>query len=300
MSIGAVLPLSIRGSYDVDDLGRVEILFRTLAAYSEPGLFSKFLIVTPASEVDAIKDKLQPWSQFNPDVISEEVLIPELQRHRHMRGWRKQQLVKIAAYAHFEDDFYMTFDADVICLKRLTEDDLVKNGKSLLQYEPRTFHPKWWRSSARLLKMSPNIGDTSVGMHVTPAILSTKIAHGLTEELTQLWQQDWPKMVCELHNPKAPKNWRFSRIRMMKWTEYSLYYLYALKKGLLHRYHFSAGTEQHPQLLLVHDSHPYEEWKPQKNFSADCPGLFCVVGSKSRLEPEMVWRKIKEFVPERA
>ncbi|MEP4890875.1 MAG: DUF6492 family protein [Aliiglaciecola sp.] len=297
MTIGAILPLSVRGSYDVDDLGRTEILFKTLDAFCEPGLFSKFLIVTPPDEVQIVTEKVQRWSQFNPVVMSEEDLVPELSQHEHMRGWRKQQIVKIAAHSQFTDEFYITFDADVICLKPLSIEKLIDQGKALLQYEPRSFHPKWWKSSARLLKMSANVGDTSKGMHVTPAILSTKLAKQLTEELSTLWKKDWAKAVCSLHNPKDPRNWRISRFLMLKWTEYSLYYLCAMKKRNLDDFHITAGTQTHPQLLLIHDSHPYETWDTQKSFSKDCPGLFCVVGSKSRLEPEEVWQRISPFVP---
>ncbi|GAA0854833.1 DUF6492 family protein [Aliiglaciecola litoralis] len=297
MTIGAILPLSVRGSYDVDDLGRTEILFKTLDAFCQPGLFSKFLIVTPPSEVEIVTQKVRKWAQFNPVVMSEEELVPELKKHRHMRGWRKQQIVKIAAHREFEDDFYITFDADVICLKPLTIDKLIDNGKALLQYEPRSFHPKWWKSSARLLNMSANVGDATKGMHVTPAILSTALAKQLTEELAQVWKKNWVNAVCSLHNPKRPSNWRISRFLMLKWTEYSLYYLCAMKNNNLDDYHVTAGSQTHPQLMLIHDSHPYESWDTAKSFSDQCPGLFCVVGSKSRIEPEEVWQRISPFVP---
>ncbi|GAB5380119.1 MAG: hypothetical protein Alis3KO_24280 [Aliiglaciecola sp.] len=297
MTIGAVLPLSVRGSYDVDDLGRTEILFKTLDAFSEDNLFSKFLIVTPPNEVEIVTERVKRWQKFNPVVISEEELVPQLKKYPQMRGWRKQQIVKIAAAQMFEDEFYVTFDADVICLKPLTLDKLIDNGKALLQYEPRSFHPKWWKASARLLKMSANIGDTEKGMHVTPAILSCTLAKQLADEISQLWKKHWADAICSLHNPKHPNNWRISRFLQLKWTEYSLYYLCAMKKGNLDQFHVTAGTEEHPQLMLIHDSHPYENWDTAHSFSQNCPGLFCVVGSKSRIEPDEVWQRIRQFVP---
>lgn len=297
MTIGAILPLSIRGSYDVDDLGRTEILFKTLAAFSEPGLFSKFLVVTPPNEVEEVTKRLRSWSQFNPVVMSEEELVPELANYPHMRGWRKQQIVKLAAQTQFDDDFYITFDADVICLKPLSLNKLIVEGKALIQYEQRSQHAKWWKASARLLKMSANIGNTEIGMHVTPAILSTKLAEQLTQEITLLWGKNWVNAICSLHNPKHPNNWRISRFLQLKWTEYSLYYLCALKKDNLAKFHVNAGSLEHPQLLLIHDSHPYENWDTAHSFSNNCPGMFCVVGSKSRIEPKEVWQRISPFVP---
>ncbi|WJG09270.1 DUF6492 family protein [Aliiglaciecola sp. LCG003] len=297
MTIGAVLPLSVRGSYDVDDLGRTEILFKTLSAFSEPGMFSKFLVVTPDDEVEIVRQRMQPWAHLNPVVMSEDELVPELKKYPKMRGWRKQQIVKIAAYKEFSDAFYLTFDADVICLKPITLDKLIIDGKALLQYEPRSFHPKWWKSSARLLKMSPNVGDTEKGMHVTPAILSTDLMQQLTEEIASLWKGNWVDTICSLHNPRHPKNWRISRFLQLKWTEYSLYYLSSMKHKNLSQYHVTAGSQAHPQLLLVHDSHPFENWDTARSFSSQCPGLFCVVGSKSRFEPSEVWQKIEKYIP---
>ncbi len=61
-------------------------------------------------------------------------------------GWRKQQLLKIAIANLVENEFYLTLDADVICLKPLDESKLIINGKALLQYEQRAQHPKWWKS----------------------------------------------------------------------------------------------------------------------------------------------------------
>lgn len=297
MTIGAVLPLSIRGSYDVDDLGRTEILFKSLAAFSEPNLFSKFLVVTPPEEVVEVTRRLEKWSQFNPVVMSEEVLVPELSKYPEMRGWRKQQIVKLAAQKEFSDDFYITFDADVICLKPLTLSKLIVDGKALIQYEQRSQHAKWWKASSRLLKMSSNIGDTEIGMHVTPAILSTKLARQVADEISTLWRKNWVDAICSLHNPKHPNNWRISRFLQLKWTEYSLYYMCALKKDNLDEFHVTAGTKEIPQLLLIHDSHPYETWDTAHSFSENCPGMFCVVGSKSRIEPDEVWSRIRQYIP---
>lgn len=297
MKLGAVLPLCIRGSYDNDDLGRLEILFRSLTAFADPELFGTFLVVTPPDEVSIVAKRCERWSHLGLKIISEEELVPEFVKHRHVRGWRKQQMIKLAAARLLKEEFFITFDADVICLKPITWDKLIVDGRALLQYEARALHPKWWKSSARLLHMSPDVGNTDVGMSVTPAILSTVLCRQLTDELSASGNGNWVDTLCALHNPKSISNWRIGRYLKSKWTEYSLYYLCSMKKSTLDQYHITAGTETTPQRLLIHDSHPFEHWHAAKSFSADCPGLFCVVGSKSGLEPEIVWNKIKEYVP---
>ena len=100
-----------------------------------------------------------------------------------------------------------------------------------------------------------------------------------------------------LFRSKHPSNWTIGRLLRAKWTEYSLYYLNAMKQGLLDQYHIRAGPKDIPQLLLVHDSHPFETWNAEQSFAKQDPGLFCVVGSKSGLEPEVVWKRIEHLVP---
>ena len=296
MKIGAVLPLCISGSYGVDDLGRTEILFKSLTTFMKTDFIDPFLVVCPDHEVSIVQEKLQKWTHLNIEVMSEDVLVPELANYPNMRGWRKQQIVKIAAAQVINRDFYITFDADVICLKPLSIESLIVDGKALLQYEPRAYHPKWWKASARILSMSPNVGDTSVGMHVTPAILSRDLALKLIDELEKSDKYQWADNLCKLHDPKNPRNWSIFRYLKLKWTEYSLYYLCAMKHNLLDKYHVTAGTAENPQLMLIHDSHPFENWNVESSFELTNPGLFCVVGSKSRLEPELVWQTVSPYI----
>lgn len=299
MKLSALLPLCIRGSYDIDDLGRTEILFKSLSVFSEKDLFNEILIVCPDNEVDIVKEKCTKWKKLNIRVISEEVLVPELKAYPNVRGWRKQQMVKLAAPRMLDCDFFVTFDADVICLKPITKELLLPKGKAILQYEMRSRHPKWWRSSSRILKMSTNIGNPEKGMTVTPAILSSDICLLTGKEIEKHWngKGTWVDRLCQLHNPKSITNWTPYRFRRAKWTEYSLYYLCSLKHNLFDKYHISAGTNETPQLMLSHDTSNYEEWDVAKSFSKADPHLFCVVGSKKRLETEDVWERIKAFIP---
>ena len=284
MAISAVLPLKASGSYDVNDLKRAHILFTSLQSFVAAGTISEIFVLVPAAEVELVQQEYACWQSLNIKVMAEDDLLPQFKKYPKMRGWRKQQLLKIAIANLVENEFYLTLDADVICLKPLDESKLIIDGKALLQYEQRAQHPKWWKASARILKMNANVGDPQLGMTVTPAILATDIVKGLMQQLTpKSAKQSWVDWLCQLHLPKHPKNWLLHRFLMLKWTEYSLYYLCAHKLGLLDKYHVTAGTTELPQRLLVHESHPYEQWDVARSFSNNCPGLFCVVGSKTFL-----------------
>jgi hypothetical protein len=295
-SLAAVLPLHISGSYGDDDLSRTDILFSSLQAFAKPGTFSSILVVVPPQQVTQIEKALAKWRQLNISVVSEEALLPELARHRQVRGWRKQQLVKLGAYRALDSDFILTLDADVICLKPISKATLLPQGKALIQYELRSQHPKWWRSSARLLDTDGQHGDASIGMTITPAILARDLLQSVTDALTPDNGGTWVDRLCRLHNPRLPSNWTPWRFRRCKWTEYSLYYLNAMKQGLLERYHVDCGTADTPQRLITHDSHPFEQWDPANSFSDREPALFCIVGSKSGLLPSVVWDKVGDLI----
>lgn len=297
MAISAVLPLKASGSYDVNDLKRAHILFTSLKTFVAAGTISEIFVLVPAVEVELVQQEYACWQSLNIKVMAEDDLLPEFKKYPKMRGWRKQQLLKIAIANLIENEFYLTLDADVICLKPLDESKLIIDGRALLQYEQRAQHPKWWKSSARILNMNADIGAKDVGMTVTPALMSKTLAQKLMAELSSHKAgENWVDMLCSLHDPANPRNWSISRFLKLKWTEYSLYYLCALKLGLLDRYHVIAGTVQTPSLLLIHDSHPYESWQIESSFALTNPGLFCVVGSKTRLPPKEVWAKVAPFI----
>ena len=297
MAISAVLPLKASGSYDVNDLKRAHILFTSLQTFVAEGTISEIFVLVPAAEVDLVQQEYACWQSLNIKVMAEDDLLPEFKKYPKMRGWRKQQLLKIAIANLVENEFYLTLDADVICLKPLDESKLIIDGKALLQNEQRAQHPKWWKSSARILNMSPDVGPKELGMTVTPALMSRTLSQKLMQELSpNKAGENWVDALCSLHDPANPKNWWIGRFLKLKWTEYSLYYLCAMKLGLLEQYHIIAGTAQTPALLLIHDSHPYESWNIAGSFDLANPGLFCVVGSKTRLPPKEVWLKVAPFI----
>jgi len=270
----------------------------SLSTFFEPNTLSTFLVVTPGNEVAAVSDYLSCWPNLPIEVMAEEKLLPELVRFPALRGWRKQQLVKLASSRVLSSAFCLTFDADVFSTRPTSRSDLLPEGRALMQYESRSLHPRWWTSSARLLSLKSSVGDPERGMSITPAILSKSILDSLTDTLSTS-RYSWAEVLCRLHRPTHPSNWTPARFMRSKWTEYSLYYLHAAAMGALEEYHIEGGTETTPQVLLGHEAHPFESWQPAFTFGPDNPALFCLVGSKSGLTPVEIWDVIDEFIPQR-
>lgn len=293
--LDAILPLKIDGSYGLDDLRRTDILMASLSAFFQPETLNKFLVVTPRAEATMVRDYLSRWPALPIEVMPEEDLVPELERFSSLRGWRKQQLVKLASSRALSSEYVVTFDADVFVTRPTGKSTLLPGGRALMQYERRALHPKWWASSARLLSLDESVGDPERGMSITPAILSKSILDSLTAKLST-YRHSWAEVLCRLHRPMHPSNWTPARFRRSKWTEYSLYYLHAAAIGALDEFHVEGGTEQTPQVLLGHEAHPFASWDPSFTFGPENRALFCLVGSKSGLDPTEVWEVVADYI----
>ena len=118
------------GSYGVEDLRRTDILMSSLSEFLAPKTLTTFLVVTPGAEVAAVKDYLSCWSSLPIEVMAEEDLVPELVRYAGLRGWRKQQLVKLASSRVLSSEFCLTFDADVFSTRPTSLQELLPGGKA--------------------------------------------------------------------------------------------------------------------------------------------------------------------------
>ena len=143
--LDAILPLKIDGSYGVEDLRRTDILMASLSAFFEPNTLSTFLVVTPGDEVAAVRDYLSRWTSLPIEVMAEEKLVPELLRFPGLRGWRKQQLVKLASSRELCSEFCVTFDADVFSTRPTSRSDLLPGGRALIQYSMQCLRNQLYR-----------------------------------------------------------------------------------------------------------------------------------------------------------
>lgn len=297
-SISAVLPLAARGSYDVDDLGRAKLLFKSLSFFSEPGLFDCIYLVVPENQISIMKENFSEWNdRFNIEIISEDELVPEFKNHPNIRGWRKQQVIKIAIASRVKTNFYLTLDADIICLKPIIFESLVKNGKALIDFKPTKSHPKWWASSNRIWKVKRSEqNNPDRGMGVTPALLSSRLCQNIMKDLCIWPNLSWAEQLCRLHSNRVttllPKYYL-----MRKWTEYSVYFVYASKSGELDKYHNASGTDQNPNTLTTWaPSHDIENWDVDFAFSEECSALFSVIQSKSAVDPAAIEKIVSPYI----
>lgn len=295
--ISAILPYRARGGRFPVNAGIVQILMRSLEAAGAADVLKTILVVTPPDEVDDARLLLAPWSDLGVIVENEEALIPGLRRYSGVHGWRKQQVIKLAAVRALDTPYVLTFDPDVICVKPMRFDDLIVGGRAVLDTIIRTGRPQWWRASGRLLGVPPNLDR--LGISVTPLLLVAEVARDMLRFLEKRWARPWLDVLLRDHLGWWRSYWPPSR-RRQTWSEYSLYFLYAESRGLVDRIHINSLTSGAPHKLISSNSvwrnTPFETWDPGLCFSADDPGLFCVVQSNKQIPSEKVWSRVAPHI----
>jgi hypothetical protein len=181
-------------------------------------------VVVPDDEVAVAREVFSPFGDFR--VVPEYDLVPIRQGRRQLSGWLRQQLCKLEAHRLIRHDFYLTLDADVICVRPVTESDLVVNGRAITQIRVPNPHPHWSDWSARVL----GLPMPAYGPGVTPAVLHRESVRGLLAYLAQRnWR--WRRAVDAAlpHSMRARLGWGSAvgyLFRHQPWTEYTLYFGY--------------------------------------------------------------------------
>jgi beta-1,4-N-acetylglucosaminyltransferase len=227
------------------------------------------LIIVPNSDFDQMKSFLsfaQSLWQKKLRLVKETKLIPDsiLSKcdsfPKWRSGWFKQQVLKLSAAFIMKTDFYLILDSDCILTSPLKYCDLVdeteNKTRSFYQTEDIYLHQNWWRGSAKLLGIESYFLDSlKEGIGVTPQILSVSIV----------------KMMCSFIEKSHPNRGKWysilSSFRLQLyptaiWTEYTLYYLFAVRTGILNKYHIckrNALSDYNHNVWQLHQSY---DWNP--------------------------------------
>lgn len=287
--LAALLPLKLSGRHYADNLGRMDILLSSLLHFGGPGLLDAFLVVTPADEVPVVRRYLDGWPEFEVSVIVEEDHFPAFRRYRRpwqVRPWQRQQIIKLAAPDLTTAPFVLTLDPDVVAVQRVTRDLLLPRGRALLEPEPRSAHPSWWRASADVLHVAAE--PTAPGIGVTPALLSRDVLQSLHRRIEAVSARPWMDTLLTTY---------------ADWTEYTLYLLEARRAGMLddlHEWAGSHGSPAHLQVrpeLSVWSRHDASADAVARLFQKGDPGLFAVIQSNAGMPAADVAAVVATAIP---
>lgn len=284
MKLEAVLPLLAR------DLDRARLLDRSIERYL-PQL-ERCWVVVRSAERRAIGRVL---SHPRYRLISETDIAPECRYYPKQSGWIKQQVLKLAMAEWVTTPFYLTLDADVVCLRRIQDDELVRGSRGR-GVTHQMIHPEWYEAAAWHLNQ-PVVADEYA---VTPAVLHTETVRALTQHLTRRAGSrapGWRRILYRLSRHvsclpvlgRSLMAWRLYLLRHEDWTEYSLYYTFAQATRAYERHHF-----QRPELLISLRSLWFEQeipgWTP---LGGNDPSPFLVAQSATGIAPTAVWQALE-------
>jgi uncharacterized protein DUF6492 len=289
-SLSGLLPVKVTGRHYGENLARLDLLFSSLLHYA-PALLDELLVVVRADETDQIGPYLDQWPELPIRIIVEDEYFPAFRRFSRpwqVRPWQRQQVIKLNAPAMTDAEFVLTLDPDVLALKPITRDLLVPGGLALLEPEPRSVHERWWRDSADLLDVEPELRRR--GVSVTPAVLSTAILRTLQRRLEAVGERPWMDILLTSY---------------CDWTEYTLYLLAAEQASLVERHHLWADDPEAPAHLHAHPT--LSIWggdagsgaDVDRLFHANDPGLFAIVQSSSGLTATEVSDAVARHFPVR-
>jgi hypothetical protein len=297
----AVLPLTLR------DVDRASLLLRSLEGRFER--LGTLWVVCPDHEAPAIEAALARLTpRYALRVEREAELVPELALAPRLRGWFRQQLIKLAIHERVETDFYLTLDADVICTRRVAPESLAPEGRGLCHVIPRDLHADWYRGSEAVLGIA---NARRGGLHaVTPAVLNRRAVaelaaylegraeSGLFASGLRGLRQRWLFFRAKRTESRHFAAWRLLLTAGAPWTEYALYYTFLEATGRFERFHrYSADCIYDVERSVwFADRSDFGSWDPEPIFRGLGPPWFVVVQSNTRIAPAEVSRKLGRYL----
>jgi len=281
------LPIKLTGRHYADNLARTDVLLSSLAHYLNPGTLAEIVVVTPDDELPLVEPLAHTHAALNLRFIGEADCFPEFKartRPWQVRPWQRQQIIKLAAPSLTTADVVLTLDPDVLALRQMGREDLVPGGRAIMLPEARTVHSTWWRDSAHLLGVTPDLDLPGIG--VTPALLDREILIELQGRIAHRVGRPWVDALLTTYSD---------------WTEYTLYLLAARHLGMLDSRHLvppPGSTQlQVPTELSVWSAAEATPTKVATLLASGAQGLFGIVQSNTGLDAATVAQEASHFFP---
>ena len=288
------------------DLERALLLFRSLEVFFEP--LGTCYVVTPDRDADFVRRRLPPGPYV---VVPESEIVPEIgyfwsvARLRAklrlvgppIHGWYVQQLVKLSVAERVATPFYLTLDADVLCVRPTGYNDLVRDGRAIVQTTPPN-HPEWNDDAERVLAL-PRSGRQ---YGVTPAVLSRDAALELASYLEGRVDRRMRRFAENLPPGRVRDvvgSWRSFLFRNLPWTEYALYHTFLERTNRFDAYHVNGGVDVLYGNCVWMESE-FESWDLTASDGDVAAPPFSIVQSATRIPPAAIRAKIESYLTTRA
>jgi Family of unknown function (DUF6492) len=296
MWLDAVLPLTLK------DAERAELLFESLDK-NFTGL-RRIWVVCPDAHRAELAERYRARSYaFELRVESELLVVPEFALKLRQSGWFRQQMIKLAIFERIESELYLTLDADVVCTRPVSAEELIGTGRGACFVSQQSIHDYWYERVEAVLRVRAS--RRGISHNVTPAllhkravedlrsVLEDKIARGEYSRGARGWKQRWHLALTRRHKNYAA--WRVFLMAARPWTEYALYYTFLETTGRFERYHFYAPYclyDVERSLWHAENGELPSDWDPSPAFAGDGPPWFLVAQSNTGVGVEAMRNKL--------
>jgi hypothetical protein len=287
------------------DLDRFSMLARSLET-NFVGL-GRLHVVVPDRHVDGLAAPVRAAAGgLRVEIVPESRFIPEMASFRHLPGWYKHQLVKLAAAEVMSSAYYLTLDADVVCTRRTTAHDLLPGGKSACFVIPRDEHPDWYEGAEAVLGVRAK--RRGVLHNVTPVVWSKAAVLESIAHLNDVarrrsyarglrgWRQRlfFGLHLRGRHRHEAP--WRAWLAASSPWAEYAMYFTFLEATDRFDRYHFQSDYCIYDVERSVWYEKDFDAWDASVLFEGQGPPYFAVIQSNMGVPAARVWQKVSPWL----
>ena len=203
--------------------------FKTFTELSLP-LYNKFLeteyldtfiIICPFEDIEHISKYTNKYPNIPFKFLNEQDILDI--NINTVNGWYKQQVIKLKISSIITTKHYLVLDSDIYLNQQFRYKDLFHEGKLKYSYEPwqelnnkyYSTNSNWWKSSLTIIDYPiEKIYEDKKLMGVTPQVFITTEVQELIKYLEITHGKDWQKTICD-----------------MKFTEFTLYWLFLLKNN---------------------------------------------------------------------
>jgi Family of unknown function (DUF6492) len=225
---------------------------------------ARLIVVAPDGQLATVRELFSRLTRHSVVCLADSAVVPDVPAD--VKGWRRQQMIKLMAAKLVDTPHYITMDADVFLLRPVTPETLVRDGRLVTNLAPASRQAEWWRASADLLGVAPPPDDATT-ISVTPAIL-------VTDEVRRLIEA-----VRSRHGGRPFE----AVLGESRFTEYTLYWCHLLSRGLHDTLYVTSGPGLFSALWQFD-----MEGDLQAQFLAYVranPSAFALVQSSNKLRP---------------
>jgi hypothetical protein len=289
LSAGCYLTLAGEGEKDV--LRYVDGLLDSLATFWDGPEPLRLAFIAPEAELPFFHGAIAPVPGVEFSFLPEAQLSPSLANARHLGTEQREMLARLLYAASCPTDVCLTLEPRLFCIRPISAERLLPQGRARTEWESKSKHGDWWRAATRVLGRGES--REFAGLGVCPALFAKTLARRTLDAVAAANRQDPVRTLIE------------AAADAESWTDGTLYCLANEGRPLL-EWHWEDGTHpnQHPNRLHsdvnVWEREDLDGWNPVVWRSLATHGYFVIVDRRAGVRPDEVLPTLYKMLELRA